>query len=109
MHVIVNKRPAVLDRVLALLTDRTLLIVLLLAAAVRLAAILAFPSLHHPDENFQLFEQAHRIAFGYGVVPWEFRDGIRSPVLPYVLAALFRVSEPVVGGPQGYLLVARAV
>jgi hypothetical protein len=56
-----------------------------------------------------LFEQAHRIAFGYGVVPWEFRAGIRSPVLPYVLAALFWVSERVVGGPEGYLLVTRAV
>ena len=109
MHMIVNKRSPVLDRVLAFAADRTLLIVLVLAAAVRLAAIVAFPSLHHPDENFQLFEQAHRIAFGYGVVPWEFRDGIRSPVLPYVLAALFRISEPVVGGPEGYLLVARAV
>src|SRR5580693_7188614 len=105
MHVIVNKRPAVLDRVLALLTDRTLLILLALAMLVRLAAIVAFPSLHHPDENFQLFEQAHRIAFGYGVVPWEFRDGIRSPVLPYVLAGLFRVGDKAFGGPEGYLLL----
>jgi hypothetical protein len=108
MHMIVDKRSPLLDRVLAFAADRALLIVLVLAMAVRLAAIVAFPSLHHPDENFQLFEQAHRIAFGYGVLPWEFRDGIRSPVLPYVLAALFRVSEPVVGGPEGYLLVARA-
>jgi hypothetical protein len=109
MHMIVNKRPAILDRLLACLADRTLLAVLGLALVVRLAAIIAFPSLHHPDENFQLLEQAHRIAFGYGVVPWEFRDGIRSPVLPYMLAALFWVAERVVGGPQGYLLVARAV
>jgi hypothetical protein len=108
MHMIVDKRPAILDRVLALLADRVLLVLLALAMLVRLAAIVALPSLHHPDENFQLFEQAHRIAFGYGVLPWEFRDGIRSPVLPYVLAALFRISEPAVGGPEGYLLVARA-
>ena len=55
-----------------------------------------------------MFEQAHRIAFGYGIVPWEFRDGIRSPVLPYVLAGLFWVGERVFGGPEGYLLVARS-
>jgi phosphatidylinositol glycan class B len=108
MHMIASKRPSVLERVRGVLADRDLLILLGLALAVRLAAIVVFPSLHHPDENFQLLEQAHRIAFGYGVVPWEFRDGIRSPVLPYVLAALFRLSEPVVGGPEGYLLVARA-
>jgi len=108
MHMIVNKRPFILERVRALLADRTLLVLLALAMLVRFAAIIAFPSLHHPDENFQLFEQAHRIAFGYGVVPWEFRDGIRSPVLPYMLAALFWLGERVVGGPEGYLLVARS-
>ena len=108
MHMIVNQRPAVLARMRALLADRTLLALLALALALRLAAIVAFPSLHHPDENFQLLEQAHRIAFGYGVVPWEFRDGIRSPVLPYVLAGLFRLGERLAGGPEGYLLVTRA-
>src|SRR3984893_11376071 len=108
MHMIAGKRPFIPERVRSLLADRTLLILLALAMLVRLAAIAVFPSLHHPDENFQLFEQAHRIAFGYGVVPWEFRDGIRSPVLPYGVAALFGSSEPGGGGPEGYLLVARA-
>jgi GPI mannosyltransferase 3 len=108
MHMIVQKRPTILDRVRGVLADRTLLILLALAMLVRLGAIVAFPSLHHPDENFQLFEQAHRIAFGYGIVPWEFRDGIRSPVLPYILAGLFWVGERVFGGPEGYLLVARS-
>jgi phosphatidylinositol glycan class B len=106
MHTIVDKRPAF--RVRELLAERTLLALLALAMLVRLAAIAAFPSLHHPDENFQLFEQAHRIAFGYGIVPWEFRDGIRSPVLPYVLAGVFWLGERVIGGPEGYLLLARS-
>jgi len=87
--------------------NRRLLALLAVAFLVRLLAILAFPGVHHPDENFQLFEQGHRLAFGYGVVPWEFRDGIRSPVLPYILAAIFAVAEPLVGGPEGYLIVAR--
>ena len=107
MHMIVDKRPSVVARLQALVADRTLLVLLALALALRFAAIVAFPSLHHPDENFQLLEQAHRIAFGYGVVPWEFRDGIRSPVLPYLLAGLFWLAERVVGGPEGYLIVAR--
>jgi phosphatidylinositol glycan class B len=108
MHMFVNKRPALRERARELLADRTLLALLALAMLVRLGAIVAFPSLHHPDENFQLFEQAHRIAFGYGIVPWEFRDGIRSPVLPYVLAGLFWLGEQVLGGPEGYLLLARS-
>ena len=98
MHQLVDQRPTLLARVQAMLADRILLAVLALALALRLAAIVAFPSLHHPDENFQLFEQAHRIAFGYGVVPWEFREGIRSPVEPYGLAGLFWLGEKVAGG-----------
>jgi phosphatidylinositol glycan class B len=105
---IADRRPVILDRVLTVVADRPLLFLLGVALLLRIAAIVAFPSLHHPDENFQLFEQAHRIAFGYGIVPWEFRDGIRSPVLPYILAALFWLGERLFGGPEGYLLVARS-
>src|SRR5579862_4627804 len=107
MPMIADRRPASLDRVFALAAEHPLAILLAAALLLRFAAVIAFPSLHHPDENFQLFEQAHRIAFGYGIVPWEFRDGIRSPVLPYVLAGLFFVGDKVFGGPEGYLLVAR--
>ena len=86
-----------------------LALILAFAFLLRLAAILAFPSLHHPDENFQLFEQAHRLAFGYGVKPWEFEDGIRSLVLPYLLAKVFAFADPVFGGPRGYLICARVL
>lgn len=77
------------------------------ALVLRVAAILAFPSIHHPDEDFQIFEQAHRWAFGYGIVPWEFVVGIRSPVLPLIFAGVFKLAAPIVSGPQGYILVAR--
>lgn len=90
-------------------SNRSLALLLALAAALRLATILAFPSLHHFDENFQLYEQAHRLAFGYGLVPWEFRDGTRSIVPPLLLSFVFRAAEPVFGGPQGYILAARIV
>jgi hypothetical protein len=106
---IVNTRPAVLDRVHAVVADHPLAVLLAAALLLRLAAVVVFPGLHHPDENFQLFEQAHRIAFGYGIVPWEFREGIRSPVLPYVLAGLFWAGEKAFGGPEGYLLFTRFV
>lgn len=87
--------------------DWTLAGLLICALLLRVATVVSFPSLQHPDENFQIFEQAHRLAFGYGIVPWEFVLGIRSPVLPLIFAAVFRVSEPIAGGPEGYLIVAR--
>jgi hypothetical protein len=87
--------------------DWRLLSLLVLALLVRVAAVIEFPSLHHPDENFQLLEQGHRYFFGVGLVPWEFSVGARSPVLPYVLGAIFAAAEPLVGGPEGYIFVAR--
>jgi hypothetical protein len=87
--------------------DWPLITLLVLALLVRAAAIIEFPSLHHPDENFQLLEQGHRYLFGTGFIPWEFSVGTRSPVLPFMLGLVFAASEPLVGGPQGYIFVAR--
>ena len=89
--------------------DWTLISLLVVALLVRVAAIIEFPSLHHPDENFQLFEQGHRYFFGTGIVPWEFSSGTRSPVLPFMLGLVFAASEPLVGGPEGYIFVVRVL
>ena len=94
-------------RVGSMRLDWLLIAILLLAFLIRLGVILAFPSIHHPDENFQLFEQGHRWFFGTGLVPWEFQLGTRSPVLPFLLGLTFKIVEPIVGGPEGYILVTR--
>lgn len=89
----------------------SIILFLILAAGLilRVFAFLALPGPHHPDETFQLFEPAHRYAFGYGVVTWEFHQGLRSPVTPAVLAAILALAEPLFGGPEGYLVAARTV
>src|SRR4051812_13331651 len=87
--------------------DTTLLTIMALAFFVRLFAILVFPSLHHPDENYQTLEQAHRFGFGYGVETWDFEEGIRSLVIPYLLAGVFSLTAPILGGPQGYIYTAQ--
>jgi hypothetical protein len=87
--------------------DWALITLLVLGLLVRVAAIIEFPSLHHPDENFQLLEQGHRYFFATGIIPWEFLIGTRSPVLPFILGLVFAASEPLVGGPEGYIFVAR--
>ncbi len=38
------------------------------------------------DEVMQYLEQGHRIAFGYGLIPWEYRLGIRPLLIPYFIA-----------------------
>ncbi len=81
----------------------------LLGAAflLRVTAIFMFPGLHHPDENFQFFEPAHRLAFGYGIQTWEFQDGARALVVPYALAGIFKLASQFIEGPEGYLFTAR--
>src|SRR6185312_1200593 len=57
-----------------------------------------------PDEIFQSTEQAHRLVFGYGVTPWEFRAGARSWVFPGMIALVFKAAT-LVGVDSGRALV----
>jgi GPI mannosyltransferase 3 len=43
------------------------------------------------DEIFQTLEQGHRLAFGYGFVPWEFKDAARSWLLPGVIGGVMKL------------------
>ncbi len=81
------------------------LLVLVLAAAfaLRLFAGLGYPNILWPDEIYQTLEQGHRLTFGYGIVPWEFRAGTRSWLLPGVLAGIMRVGGWLGSGSGPYL------
>lgn len=82
----------------------------ILAVAV-LLRVLAFNSFsaHHPDELIQYVEQAHRIVFGYGVVPWEFREFIRSWLIPLMLVPPMQLGEWLDPGGTLYLIIPRAM
>lgn len=67
--------------------------VLALAMALRIATAAWLPNVAWPDEIFQTLEQAYRLVFGYGVVPWEFRDGARSWLLPGALGGVMAASS----------------
>lgn len=86
----------------------SLAIALALAFALRFGVASAFPNVHWPDEIFQTLEQAHRLVFGYGIVPWEFRDGARSWLLPGLLAPIMKLTAPLGAGSSGYLAGVRA-
>jgi GPI mannosyltransferase 3 len=77
--------------------------VFLIALLLRVGVAMRVPSLVHPDEVFQTEEPAHRLAYGYGVITWEWRDGIRSWVFPAFLAGVMRATEWMGCGSAGYL------
>jgi len=69
----------------------------------RFLPLVLWPSISHPDEIFQSVEQGHRLAYGYGLVPWEFDYAARSWLLGYIAAGAMRLSDIFGGGPQIYL------
>lgn len=83
-----------------------LALLLLLAAALRVGVTWG-ASVHHPDELFQYLEQAHRLVFGYGYVPWEYRDGMRSWLVPWLLAGPMWLGGALAPGTTAYVLLPR--
>ena len=61
--------------------------------AVRALLAVLWPTIHRPDEIFQNLEPAHRLWTGWGVVSWEWRDGIRSWLFPDFLYGIMRATS----------------
>jgi len=80
-----------------------LVALVVVAIALRLEPILVEPSAVWPDEIFQASEPAHRLVYGSGLVAWEFQLGVRSWLLPGVIAALMELSRVAGDGPGYYL------
>lgn len=100
-------RPGVIDRWPSWLIGLAGL--LTLGLLLRIVLALAFPRIHHADELFQYYEQAHRLAFGQGIVPWEYREGIRSWLLPGILAGLMKAVSWISDDPSAYLAVSKGL
>ena len=62
--------------------------VLALAFGARFAVGLSTDSVLQPDEVMQYLEQAHRLVFGPGMIPWEYDYGTRSWAAPLLIAAV---------------------
>ncbi|WP_157667446.1 mannosyltransferase [Comamonas serinivorans] len=75
---------------------------LLLALSLRLVAA-SLPGFHHPDEVWQYLEPAHHLAFGRWVSAWEFRDGIRTWLIPLALAGPMKLGQVIAPDTGLYL------
>lgn len=74
-------------------TTAAMAALMLAAFVLRIGAAFAYPSINHPDEIFQVTEQAHRIVFGTGLLPWEFAVGTRSWIFPGVIAGVMEFAR----------------
>ena len=66
-------------------------LIVLLGFVLRILVAVFSDHIYHADEVFQYLEQGHRLAYGYGIIPWEYRFGIRSWIIPGFVASLLYV------------------
>lgn len=79
--------------------------VMILALALRLPLAIWGQDIVAPDEMIQYFGQAHRLVYGHGPVPWEFQVGMRSWLVPGLLAGPIWLVEALGGAPVTGLLL----
>ncbi|XP_070618337.1 GPI mannosyltransferase 3 isoform X2 [Erythrolamprus reginae] len=75
-----------------------------LSLALRLACCLSVRTSFVPDEYWQSLEVAHRAAFGYGGLTWEWAEALRSPLYPLLFAGLFKALQ-LLGKDEAPLLI----
>jgi len=75
---------------------------MLLGLFLRVGAAVRFSNATYTDEILETQEPAHRLAYGYGVVAWEWRQGARSWVFPAFLAGVMRSTDWMGSGSAGY-------
>lgn len=86
-----------------------LIIIVLVGIIARQSLAVAFPSIHHPDEIFQYWEQGYRLFSGEGITPWEYRDGIRSWIVPGFIAGVIWSVETMGGDQQTWRFVVQLI
>jgi GPI mannosyltransferase 3 len=77
------------------------------ALGIRLLVAINFPNIYAPDENFQYLGQAHRLVFGQGYVPWEYQVGLRSWLIPLLLAAPMALAHWITPSPLAGIMLIR--
>lgn len=68
-------------------------IVLAVLIAWRIVNTSLLKTFFQPDEYWQALEPAHRIAFGYGYLTWEWREGLRSAAHPLLFAGAYKIAD----------------
>ncbi len=89
---------------------QTWLIALVVVVAIGLRVVAFSPyDISHPDELMQYLEQGNRLVTGHGLVPWEYRYGIRSWLIPQMLAAPLWLGHTLAPGTMLGMYLARVL
>jgi phosphatidylinositol glycan class B len=104
----ISSAPAGASPPMDVATKAALAILVALGVALRVWLCFHDDGIYWPDEIYQSLEPAHRLVFGYGLIPWEFAEGARNWAFPGLVAALLRVAAFAGGDqPRHYLVAIR--
>jgi len=85
-------------------------LIALVGLCMRLALAFFSDNIYHPDEIYQYLEQGHHLAFGYGYIPWEYRFGLRSFIIPSFISLILSLcSAANFVEPDDYILAVKFV
>lgn len=59
----------------------------------RILSVFVVQTYFVPDEYWQSLEVAHKFAFGYGYLTWEWTSGIRSYIHPLFVTVLYKLLQ----------------
>ncbi len=66
--------------------------------------------IYWPDEVYQSFEPAHWLVYGYGLIPWEFVDGMRNWTFSAFVAVWLKLSQLAgIDDPRFYITLVKLV
>src|SRR5947208_2024724 len=83
---------------------------LVIGGVLRLGLALHDDGIYWPDEIYQSLEPAHKLVFGYGLMPWEYRLGARTWAFPGLIAGLLRLIVALgATDPRAYVDVIRLI
>ncbi len=84
------------------------LVTLAIGLVLRTYLALTDDGIYWPDEIYQSLEPAHRLAFGHGLIAWEFIEGARNQALPLAIAAILKALQWLhLTSPAVYLAVVK--
>jgi phosphatidylinositol glycan class B len=63
--------------------------IFLLLIAWRVSSVFIVQTSHVPDEYWQSLEVAHKLAFNYGYLTWEWHIGIRNYLYPFLISIFY--------------------
>ncbi|KAF3987709.1 hypothetical protein FT663_03708 [Candidozyma haemuli var. vulneris] len=76
-------------------------------AVLRFLNAISIITFFQPDEFYQALEPAHKLVYGYGYITWEWHEGLRSSLHPWLYALAYKAVGAVVSEDWAVYLAPR--